>query len=386
MENLSLIDVNKPEKVKQALNELLAYKNQAMELPNITAETLGLGNVDNTSDEDKPVSIAQKNYIDNENAKDVKLASDDAQKINSDIVFADKKKLLLERADKTIQEGLSIENEDGYENVNVGSDSIPLKLHHATQDINGTKVARNPKISIKDGDNITEETLAFSSEVQALEKGKVNNNVFENAEFQDGAVTKVEGVDFTNNAVDNMSLEIVVRSIKSGNVVNSSILPLKLANSSSRGLMSKEAVIKLEELLKRVSAIEGKTSRYFYTKSTSPTAEEINTFVENLGHSAPFDGVAVVVDGTYHIWHYYENDIGWRDDGSDTVNQATNTTLGIIKGSEEVGKGFIESDGTISVTGFDNVKEKADYASEHIDNKTIRYIGKCLIENCGDEI
>ena len=40
MESLSLLDANKPEKVKDALNELIKYKNSAMEIPNITAESL----------------------------------------------------------------------------------------------------------------------------------------------------------------------------------------------------------------------------------------------------------------------------------------------------------------------------------------------------------
>ena len=58
MEKLSLIDVNKPQKVKEALNEVIDFKE------NLSAKSLGLGNVDNTSDLDKPISNKQQAVLD----------------------------------------------------------------------------------------------------------------------------------------------------------------------------------------------------------------------------------------------------------------------------------------------------------------------------------
>ena len=43
-----------------------------MELVVPTKEQIGLGDVDNTSDENKPVSNPQKNYIDNLDATNIK--------------------------------------------------------------------------------------------------------------------------------------------------------------------------------------------------------------------------------------------------------------------------------------------------------------------------
>ena len=353
MEKLTLLEVNKPEKIKETLNELINYRNTAGELPEITAEKLGLGNVDNTHDLDKPLSTAQKTYIDNENLKYVKLKSSFIQKIDGDIAIGEDKTLYIERGDETFQEALSIANLHGYETFNVGSLNVPLKLQHSKVDINGTIVSENPKIDITDETGtVTQEKLAFIRDVD----NKISKNVLANAETTNGVVTSVAGEYLTDTSVDEMGIRISVRNISTGELISETLIPLKLASLLSRGLMSKEDVAALNDLVAKVAAMEGKTSRYIYTDTKSPTANEIDTFVQSLGHTSPYSGIAVVVDKTYHIWHYYDNDnIGWKDDGSDTVSQATNTSLGIVLGSNQDGKVYVESDGTMSLIGYDSI-------------------------------
>lgn len=90
-----------------------------------------------------------------------------------------------------------------------------------------------------------------------------------------------------------------------------------------------------------------------------PTATQINAFVVALGYTSPFEGIAVVTNTTYHIWHYYENNgIGWKDDGVDTVTEFTNSTPGTILGSATDGKVYAETDGTGSVYGWDSLKNR----------------------------
>lgn len=125
------------------------------------------------------------------------------------------------------------------------------------------------------------------------------------------------------------------------------------ASETTPGLMTSADVKALSDLQQRVGNLEQKATRLIYTAKTDPTAEEINTFVTGLGYTAPFSGITVVVDKTYHIWHFYEND-GWKDDGMDTVNIFTNETAGAIKGAGEIaGKVYAENDGTGSVYGWD---------------------------------
>jgi hypothetical protein len=371
MDNLSLLDANKPEKIKNALNELIDYKNSATEIPNITAEKLGLGKVDNTSDKDKPVSTLQKEYIDEVNKKNVKLESSTPQPIDSDIILKEDKALYGERGNDTTEKIIGIKNENGYEAVMVGSKNIPLKLHHSVKDINDVEVSKNPIITIKNKDDTEEEdNLALTSDLQDLktqletkvsekDNTKVDKTVLAGAETANGVVTDVEGDNFLNAQIDDMKLVLKVRSISDGALLKEVNIPIKLASTLTRGLMSKEHVSTLNDLVSKVASLEGQNARYFYTESSSPTQLEIDAFVQAQGKEAPYTGIAVVVDDTYHVWHYYENDnIGWRDDGVDTVSMATNTLLGIVKGSEIAGKIYVESDGSMSLVGYDNLVAK----------------------------
>lgn len=131
---------------------------------------------------------------------------------------------------------------------------------------------------------------------------------------------------------------------------------ISLADNTHAGLMSLSDYNSLRNLESRVGNLEGKTSRVLFKDNLNPTADEINTFVLSLGKfTHPFEGVAVVVDETYHIWRYYENINNWKDDGVDTINTFTNEVAGSIKGSTLDGRVFAESDGTGSVYGWDHL-------------------------------
>lgn len=153
---------------------------------------------------------------------------------------------------------------------------------------------------------------------------------------------------------------------------------IALANSTTAGLMSPDSVNALSDLSSRVEALEGTTVRLLYTTKNNPSAAEIEAFVRASGYTDPtkWSGIAVVVAGTYHIWHYYSNDnIGWRDDGVDTVSQWTNTTLGIIKGSQTDGKIYAEDDGTGSVNGWSALKNRVtNVENNKADNTTVAAI------------
>lgn len=100
------------------------------------------------------------------------------------------------------------------------------------------------------------------------------------------------------------------------------------------------------------------------------SANNVNAFVTSIYDSngqqlyfPPFRGIAVVIDGTFHIWHYYPNEdggvvIGWKDDGVDTVSQFTNSSQGTIQGSTTDGQIYAESNGTGSVNGWTALKNR----------------------------
>lgn len=192
----------------------------------------------------------------------------------------------------------------------------------------------------------------------------------------------------TNVSGDNININITYTNLNNDNeqTVTKTLSPATIENP---GLMSSENFNTLNELNSKVEKLEGKTTRLLYTESTNPTKEEINNFVIGLGYTSPFEGIAVVIAQTYHIWHYYSNNnIGWKDDGQDTVSAFTNDVAGIIKGSGEVeGKVYAESDGTGSVYGWDTLTSKID---DHINNTnnphnvTKAQIGLNNVDNTSD--
>ena len=185
---------------------------------------------------------------------------------------------------------------------------------------------------------------------------------------EDGYVTlKSVGVTLDKFAMDGLSvnrkndgLSIYYTSFNLKTLANKtdSVL-LPLASDAESGLMSSADYASIRDLQSRMNRVENRASKLFYDDTVYPTSEEINAFVESLGYSAPFEGISVLVSGTHHIWHYYEN-AGWIDDGIDIVDQFTNTTLGVIKGSSVIGKIYAETDGTGSVNGWDALVGRVD--------------------------
>ena len=216
-------------------------------------------------------------------------------------------------------------------------------------------------------------------------------------------------------------------------VASSNVSNVPLANDTTAGLMSYADYNQIRDNTSRIEALEGKTTRLYYnntilasdetiasntflavgtilkagsilngvtlgadqtiTATTSmdvgdliasgstisngsiinqvnfPRQSDINSFVVALGYTSPFEGIAVVTAVTYHIWHYYEN-IGWRDDGVDTVSQFTNDYLGLIQGSAIDGKVYAETDGTGSVYGWSDLKARVTNVEDNYATKT----------------
>ena len=141
---------------------------------------------------------------------------------------------------------------------------------------------------------------------------------------------------------------------------------IHLANSTTAGMMSYTDYNQIRTNTARIEQLEGQTRRLLYTDSQNPTQQDIATFVDNYLISIgitpsveEYQGIAVVVSGTYHIWHYYDTQgVGWKDDGLDTVSQFTNSIAGIILGSSNDGQVYAENDGTGSVYGWSALKNR----------------------------
>lgn len=142
---------------------------------------------------------------------------------------------------------------------------------------------------------------------------------------------------------------------------------IELADDTHAGMMSHTDYLQIRENTARIEQLEGQTTRLLYTTSQNPTAQQIADFVDawlaGKGIVNPTDedyaGIAVVIAGTFHIWHYYANQTpNWRDDGVDTTSQFTNALAGVIKGKDADGFVYAENDGTGSVKGWGDLKTR----------------------------
>jgi hypothetical protein len=157
--------------------------------------------------------------------------------------------------------------------------------------------------------------------------------------------------------------DVLVLKKSTCNVVNyttaTAEIALPLADSDQNGFMAKEDVASLASHETRISALEGKSSRYAVTIPNSPTQEELTELYEDAsGESGDpaTDGVRLVDVAKNIVYTWFSSDSTWHGPESDTVSVFTNTSAGIIKGSSgTAGKVYAESDGTGSVYGWDTM-------------------------------
>ena len=197
----------------------------------------------------------------------------------------------------------------------------------------------------------------------------VNNKLNEDVEIKPTGTDNV----FTYNG-DTVQATFRFKNLSSA-TTSSKVETLGLANNTTAGLMSYTDYLALQDVITRVGNLETQTTRLLFPTGVVVNQANVQNFVNNyiiskhesgyIPTPSDYQGIAVVIPDTYHIWHYYSNNsIGWKDDGADTVNQFTNSLQGTIQGSPDTvtsnvhvndGKVYAESDGTGSVLGWNRL-------------------------------
>jgi hypothetical protein len=138
-------------------------------------------------------------------------------------------------------------------------------------------------------------------------------------------------------------------------------LPLPMASGEQAGIMPKESFSQIGENMARIAALEGKAIHYSVTlASASPSQTDLQAAYEASSGQTGEAADQVTLDDTAFgkSYTWYENSALWVDRGSSSVGQFSNTSPGLIKGSNADGKLFAEEDGTGSVVGWDNLKSR----------------------------
>lgn len=267
---------------------------------------------------------------------------------------------------KTVwKDGITPLDENNMNNIENGIEHVDQEVHKTQADLQETKnhlaqtdinVATN-KQSIIDLEAKHDEDIKNLDDKYTKEINDTNAEVATKLPKQNIDILKDVNIEVSGDQafITKTTVNLNKDTLEPVEQTATQIIPD--ATEQQSGLMTKATVKAINQMQEQIEQLQGKTTRLLYTDKTDPTAAEINAFVIAEGYTEPFDSIAVVVDETYHIWHFYEGGVGWKDDGLDTVTTFTNDIAGIIKGSNDDGKVYANEDGTGSVKGWDTVKQ-----------------------------
>lgn len=135
---------------------------------------------------------------------------------------------------------------------------------------------------------------------------------------------------------------------------------LPVASETSAGIMNAATYSAVQENSENVDSIlNGAVA--LNDLPESPTQEDLTTQWKNATGKTELVNRASIFDVTNNkLWYYYTNANMWygvaAEGGTVTVNQATNDSLGIVKGSTRPGQNFVEADGSTSLNGWDDTQ------------------------------
>ena len=136
-------------------------------------------------------------------------------------------------------------------------------------------------------------------------------------------------------------------------------LPFPVVSTTQSGIMNSATYIGYIDLGNRVSALENRQSVYSVQfNSDTPSQADILTIYATTYPDAPNPPLngTIVADYARTLQYTYDATITtWIDTSQQAIPIATNSTLGIVKGSSTDGQIEVEIDGTMSVVGYDRI-------------------------------
>lgn len=197
-------------------------------------------------------------------------------------------------------------------------------------------------------DEIAEEKERAENAESALDSAMVKEAIVPNVQVSTSLI----------QSADAASIKITSKNTDTG-VESSTETPFNIASSAQLGLMPKEAYAQLQTNTDDISTLKGRITVYSVSVGENPSQSELQSAYEaaaqvSAGTVPPNNTTLVNVDNK-HDYTYYANTATWTDMGLSRVQTATQTALGIVKGSTDNGKVFVESDGAMSLNGYDTL-------------------------------
>lgn len=136
-------------------------------------------------------------------------------------------------------------------------------------------------------------------------------------------------------------------------------VPLPVASSTQAGIMNMTMYNQLQTLSEAVSTIQGSVVEISDLAADASQDDLSDAWKLATGNTDLVNQAKIYDSANDKIWTYYANTAQWSSQPaggeSVTVDTATNSSLGIVMGSSEDGQIAVESDGRMSLNGYDTL-------------------------------
>lgn len=193
----------------------------------------------------------------------------------------------------------------------------------------------------------------------------------------------------TTPSTNGVSLSITRKSTSSG-LGDTQTLSLPVATNASAGVATASQIQQIEQNTADIASLQGKSTRYAISVDVSNlSGSALQSALTSAWESAsglsgtPDDYTTLVnlyspsePNNHEYTWMEFNGVTAWVDRGASTVAIATNTSLGIVMGTEPDnvqystdGSIYVESDGTMDVLGWDRLTGRVDGIESALPNK-----------------
>ena len=274
----------------------------------------------------------------------------------------------------------TIENENriNTNTININKNTIDIQEHGEDIVALKTKTNENENRINTNTTNINKNTTDIqkqSEDIVAL-KTKTNNNsaAIEALEDEVGPETVAGTIQYRLKNIDT-KLPTAIKEV--GIVADASTVThkamhisgtaesdaLPVVSRTQAGIMSASVYAAMEDVIanntSRISVLEQSALTYDISGlvSADPTNAEISAAFQQKYPNIPIQpGIRVADYNNAHFWQYGNN--MWILLTQINIQTATNDSLGIVKGSDTNGKVFVETDGSMSLKGYDALVSK----------------------------
>lgn len=172
----------------------------------------------------------------------------------------------------------------------------------------------------------------------------------------------------TSLSSDTSTVTIVKTTGSLMGVKTETSLPLPVASETAAGIMNASTYTAVQENAENIDAILNGAVAVEHIRSDVTQAQLTIVWQQNTGKTELINRASIYDITNKKVWTYYENKQEWLDmpagEVEVTVSQATNESLGIVKGSTENGQVAVEADGTMSLNGYDGLTHDVDNLAE----------------------